>query len=186
MDQSNKRYDVVISLVGIILALLTLFVWIPNDIDTGVIDVWRRSVRIGDAMLPTFAAVVILGSSIVIGLRAVFGHASGGPRAMSLKFMAKVLAVFIVSIAVMWSAGSALVSIWFSGEVPYRSLIDTAPWNYTGFVLGGALMIFGFISIARHRVEWGNLGIALVAAILIALLYDVPFDNLYLPPNGDF
>ena len=70
--------------------------------------------------------------------------------------------------------------------MPYRSLIDTAPWNYTGFVLGGALMIFGFISIARHRMEWRDLGIALGAAIFIALLYDVPFDNLYLPPNGDF
>ncbi|GAA6208523.1 hypothetical protein NBRC116601_18160 [Cognatishimia sp. WU-CL00825] len=186
MNQSKKRYDFFISLVGIVLALLTLFVWIPTDIDTGVIDVWRRSVRIGDAMLPTFAAVVILGSSTVIGLRALHGRATGGARAMSLEFMAMVLAVFIVSIAVMWHAGPALVSLWFSGDTSYRSLIDTVPWNFTGFVLGGALMIFGFIAIARHRVERRDLGIALVATIFIALLYAVPFDNLYLPPNGDF
>ena len=186
MDESKRRCDVTIGLVGTGLAFLTLFYWIPKDIDTGVIDEWRRTVRIGDAMLPTFAAVVILGSSLMVGLRAILGLATGGPRTMSLVFMGLVLAVFAISFGVMWRAGPALVGIWFSGDVPYRTLIDTAPWKYTGFILGGALMVFGFIALARHRIVWRDLGIAFAATVVIALLFDVPFDNLYLPPNGDF
>ena len=186
MDESKKRCDVTIGLVGTGLALLTLFYWIPKDIDTGVIDEWRRTVRIGDAMLPTFAAVVVLGSSLMVVLRGILGLATGGPRTMSLGFLGLVLAVFIISLSVMWVAGPALVRLWFGGDVPYRTLIDTAPWKYTGFVLGGALMVFGFIALARHRLAWRDLGIAFGATIVIALLYDLPFDNLYLPPNGDF
>jgi hypothetical protein len=186
LNRSGKRCDVTIAVVGIGFALLTLLVWIPKDIDTGVIDEWRRSVRIGDAMLPTFAAVVILGASIMVGLRAMFGKSAGAPRTMSLAFIGMVVAIFALSLTVMWVAGPALVELWFGGDVPYRTLLDTAPWNYTGFVLGGTLMIFGFTALAWHRLTWRDLAIALGATIVMALLYDVPFDNLYLPPNGDF
>lgn len=186
MTRSGIRCDVTIAVVGIGFALLTLLIWIPKDIDTGVIDEWRRSVRIGDAMLPTFAAVVILGASIMVGLRAMFGKSAGAPRTMSLAFIGMVVAIFAISLTVMWVAGPALVGLWFGGDVPYRTLLDTAPWKYTGFVLGGTLMIFGFTALARHRLSWRDLAIAMFATIVMALLYDVPFDNLYLPPNGDF
>ena len=186
MDRSKQTCDVIICLFGVGVALITLFVWIPRDIDTGVIDVWRRSVRIGDAMLPTFAALIILGSSIMVGLRALIGKASGGTRPMSPAYCGMVFAVLAVSIAIMWSAGPALVWMWFSGEMSYRTLLDTAPWKYTGFILGGAFLISGLIALAQHRLRLRDLGIAIVASCVIALLYDLPFDNLFLPPNGEF
>lgn len=186
MKQSSKRNDVVIGLVGMCFALLTLFYWIPVDIDTGVIDEWRRTIRIGDAMLPTFAAIAILGSSIMIGLRAMLGLGSGGPRAMSLVFVGIVLAVIATGLTVMWVAGPAIVALRFSGDASYRTLLDTAPWKYTGFVLGGTCLVCGLTVLARHRFAWRDVGIALGATVVIALLYDLPFDNLYLPPNGDF
>ena len=72
------------------------------------------------------------------------------------------------------------------GETPYRVLRATAPWKYLGFALGGTVMTFGLIALSQHRPSWRLAALAFVATLVIALLYDLPFDNLLLPPNGDF
>ena len=46
-------------------------------------------------------------------------------------------------------------------------------------------MIFCMISFVEQRITWRALWVALAAVIGIIVLYDLPFDDVLLPPNGD-
>lgn len=67
----------------------------------------------------------------------------------------------------------------------YRVLRDERPWKYIGFILGGGGMIFGLMSLAEGRISLRRLILALLIAAALALIYDLPFEDLLLPPNGD-
>ena len=70
-------------------------------------------------------------------------------------------------------------------EPSYRALRATPPWNYTGYLLGGTLVIAALITRINGNVRGKALLIGFIACLVIALLYDLPFDDLQLPPNGD-
>lgn len=186
MLESGQKKEVAIGILGAIMALITLFIWIPADIETGVIDVWRRTVRIGDAMLPTFAACGILGASIVIAVKNIFAKSRSSVRTVDPHFAFSLCAILIISLGLMVFTGSAAIWLWTGGEIQYRQVLTAAPWKYLGFLTGGTLMVFGFISLSEHQLRWRSVMIAAISTLLIALLYDLPFDSLFLPPNGDF
>ncbi|MDF9301966.1 hypothetical protein P5P81_05270 [Tritonibacter mobilis] len=52
----GRRTEMWIALTLLLLALVSLFVWIPLDSETPAIYEFRRNVNIGDAMLPMVAA----------------------------------------------------------------------------------------------------------------------------------
>ena len=72
-----------------------------------------------------------------------------------------------------------------AGGEEYRILRDTVPWKYTGFVIGGILLVFSLICFVEERLSWRALLISIGAVVGIILLYDLPFDDVLLPPNGD-
>ena len=151
---------------------------------------------IGDAMAPTVVAIGILLVSIGLIFTSIFVRATGNEDAMETATgltksnMASSLvmgALTILSLAIMVWAGPLIVNAlnWFGFEVKsYRLLVDTVPYKYIGFAAGGFLMVFSLISWVEGRptVKAGLTAIAAVVAII--LVYDVPFDNLLLPPNG--
>lgn len=171
------------------LALLLLFVWIPLDSDTGQIEKVRRQVAIGDALAPTVAAVFLL---IGGGLLMLLEGKSDTPPAMdpaSMKFVARVFAMLIVSFLVMRYTGPLAVEVVNSmrgSDLEYRLLRDTAPWKWLGYVLGGTLAICGTISLSEGRLSLRALVVALLAIAAMIAIFDLPFDDLLLPPNGDF
>lgn len=185
MKNPDKIREAFLGFGAICSALVVLLFWIPADIDTGVVDVWRRTVRIGDAMLPSFAATGMLCAGVVMLVRAFVLPAMGERRVMSLTFLVTSGLVLAIALLLMQLSGPAVVWLWFSGETPYRLLLDTAPWKYVGFVVGGSFMVFCFTSLTSHRLSWRFALLAVVSTLLIALVYDLPFDNLLLPPNGD-
>lgn len=181
----NNRADGVIGPLAIGFAAITLSVWIPSDIDTGIIDVWRRSVRIGDAMVPVISAGGVLVCGAVILLRAVLSP-TGVPFArIDPRFAILGTGAIGLSLAVMMLAGPALVWVWTGGTLPYRMFIDTPVIKHVGFVLGGGLLTASLIAMAYHRMDWRHWAIGFSAALILALMYDLPFDSLLLPPNGD-
>ena len=93
------------------------------------------------------------------------------------------LLLVTISIGLMRFAGPAVVSV--LGDQDYRALRDTLPWKYIGFVIGGTFLISSIMTVVDRHFSWLRLFIALVATLLIAMFYDLPFDNLVLPPNGD-
>ena len=68
----------------------------------------------------------------------------------------------------------------------YRLLKAAFPYKYLGFLVGGFVMVFGFIRVVENRFSPSAALLSVLAVLVLILLYDVPFDNILLPPNGDF
>ncbi|MDF1776648.1 MAG: hypothetical protein P1V13_11485 [Rhizobiaceae bacterium] len=170
------------------LALLLLFVWIPLDSDTGLIEKVRRQVAIGDALAPTVAALFLL---IGGGLLMLLEGKSDTPPAIdaaSVKFVARIFAMLVLSFVLMRYAGPLAVQVVNAiqgNDLEYRLLRDTAPWKWLGYVLGGTLAICGTISLTEGRFSLRALVVALLAIAAMIAIFDLPFDDLLLPPNGD-
>ncbi|NNE79539.1 MAG: hypothetical protein HKN18_04620 [Silicimonas sp.] len=183
---TKSRRDQWVAIVGIGLALILLVFWIRLDIETGLIDVWRRTIRIGDALLPTIGALGMLFSAIWVGVSAFRQIDLDLSPGNSLPFFGIVLAIHAVSFVMMLWVGPVMVSLFAAEGATYRQLLDTIPWKYAGFIAGGTCLIFALKSLLERKMTLHSLGIAIAATVVIAFLYDVPFDTMQLPPNGDF
>ena len=179
----------------VVFAWVTLGIWIPAGVESGVIEEVRRQTVVGDALAPTLWVIgigllgVLLAVSSWMRLKeGVNEPPSGGPTATNWRYLALVLGLMTLSLVVMTTAGPALVKLaqalgsdWES----YRSLRGTRPWKYTGYFCGGFLLVFGLMSFIEGRLTGRLALIVLLAVVAMGLLYDLPFKNLLLPPNGD-
>ena len=171
--------DVWLAFFFLAFAAVLLLVWVPLDTGTGLVEKVRRRFVIGDALGPTVAgAIIALGAILVFARRT----ADAGLSRANLLWMVSLSALFAVSILLMRYAGP-LAFVWSDGG--YRPMRATAPWSYLGFVLGGAVMIGGLTGLTARRLVLRDFAVGFAAALIIALLYNLPFDDLILPPNGD-
>lgn len=182
------RSNLYLGLVCIVFAVVLLALWIPLDVETGLVEKVRGRLRIGDALAPTVAAAFIL----LGGLLLIFferRHADQpSVTSQHVKFISRLLAVVFLSLLVMRYAGPLAVSLTnnlYDQSNEYRLLRTTFPWKYIGFVLGGVLLIVGVMSVVERRLSLRAILTGIVAVLLIILIFDVPFDDLLLPPNGD-
>ncbi|WP_204114478.1 hypothetical protein [Shimia biformata] len=172
---------VALGLGCIAFGLLIALIWVPFDTDTGLVERSRGRYIVGDSLAPTLAAVFILLSGLMLLVERRDGDAR--PSRNNLIFIGVMIACGVLSILVMRYSGPLVALL--SGADEYRLLRDTAPWKYIGFVLGGVTMICGMIAFVEGRFSLRAFWIALAAVAGIILLYDVPFDDVLLPPNGD-
>lgn len=177
-----------LGLICVALALVCLGLWIPLDTDTGLIEKVRRRVQIGDALAPSVAAAFVLIGGLVLALAPGPDTDNNDPLRPLIGFGAAMAGVLIAAFVVMLYAGPlsvALANLISAEPLEYRLLRGTAPWKYIGFVLGGTGAIAGIISLAERRFSWQAVGIGAVAVLAMIALFDLPFDDLLLPPNGD-
>ncbi len=171
-------------------ALATLIFWIPADIESGVVETFRRRVIIGDALAPTVVAIAML---VVAGLFAATELLR--PRQANAPFDRQ-SAVFIVRVAAAIGAGLALMVYTgpltvdainaAGGEIgSYRQLRDTVPYKYLGYLAGGTVMVGGIVAVVEQRLARSAAAAAVLAVLVHIVLYDLPFDDVLLPPNGD-
>ena len=174
----TSRANLYLGLVSLVLALVVIFLWIPLDTDTGLIEKVRRRVTIGDALAPTIAAcfVVVGGGLLVLAER----NAADQPGLTSgnLRHVLWVLGLVALALLLMRWAGPLLME-------DYRLLRATTPWKWVGFVLGGTILVTGLISAIERRLSLRALLIGVAATGVLIVLFDLPFDDLLLPPNGD-
>jgi len=210
-----RRGDVLLGLACIAFALALLAVWIPLDVDGGITERARGAARIGDALAPWVAGVLVALAGALLLVEAWRGDGGGdgdgdgdshrdhdadgganrGDRAprSALQFLAWLVAIFTVTLALYRWTGPAAVElarlIFPAADAQpvaeYRLLRDTVPWKYLGYFAGSWFMVFALIALTERRCTWRAALIAAVAPALIALCYDAPFDDLLLPPNGD-
>ncbi len=180
--------------VLVILAVVTLFVWIPNDIESGMVETFRRQTTIGDALGPTVLSIGILIASIFLGVTtwirggALESTVDSRPDRQSLIFLFRLAAIVIGGLLLMTYCGPLVVDIMntLGGEIgSYRILRDTVPYKYVGYFLGGFVMVFGIIWMVEQRPSRSAALASIIAVICLIVLYDLPFDDLLLPPNGD-
>ena len=191
----QQKWTFGLAIFFIIASLISLLVWIPNDIETGVIEKFRRQITIGDAMAPTMVAWGVLFVSIALLIDAILS--SRAPRAsensvmdaQSFVFLFKLTIVIIIALLLMFYGGPLLVDFLnlVNGESNnYRLLKGSPPYKYIGYILGGFVMVFGSIGVVENKFSTNGAWLSIIAVTVLTLLYDVPFDNLLLPPNGDY
>ena len=183
MLKQKFNSDFFLGLGGLLAGGLILLIWIPLDVETGLIEKVRGRVVIGDALAPSLAASIFILGGLLTGLQSFRTRGGVDLTWNSLKFMILLMALLGLSMAIMRWAGPIAAHLF---QADYRSLRATIPWKYVGYFLGGIVMIFGLIGVMEHRLRWRILIISIVAVLAMILIYDVPFENLLLPPNGDF
>ena len=181
---SARRFnsDFYLGLGGIIAGCVIIFVWIPLDVETGLVEKVRGQIKIGDAMAPTLAAGFLILGGLLTMCQSFRYQRRINLNWTGMKFLALTLTLLAISLAVMRWAGP-FSARFFAAD--YRSLRATIPWKYTGFFLGGGFMIFSLISLMERRMRWRIFILSVLAVAAIMLIYDLPFENLLLPPNGD-
>ena len=178
--------DQVLGLVFAAFAVFVIFVWTPFDTETSYLEKVRRQITIGDALAPTIAALFLLlgGLGLLVSKKAT----SATIDIMAMRFAGLLLAVYFFSFLLMLYVGP--IAVWINNlisgsELEYRLLRDTAPWKYLGFASGGFLAVFGSIALLEGKLSWRAALTALLAVAAMIAVYDLPFDDLLLPPNGD-
>lgn len=180
--------DVALGLGVIVLALLAIFAWVPHDTATGLIVKLRGRVSVGDALAPVAAFVLMAVAGVLIAFEGRGKDWSPHPSLANLQFVGLFTALFLVSVILMRWTGPALVGLaHLAGgtDHSYRDLRDTIPWKYTGFVTGGTFLVTMLMSLIERRLSWRALFVGLAATALLIAIFDVPFPDLLLPPNGD-
>jgi len=132
----------------------------------------------------------ILVTSILMGLIAIIRPVSAveGLDRKSFYFIFRLVIAIAIGLALMMHAGPLLVDLVnaLGGEIgTYRNLRGTYPYKIFGYMLGGFALIFGCIGVVENRFTLGSAGVSLLAVIVLTILYEVPFDNMLLPPNGN-
>lgn len=184
--RSVNKGELILGLAFLVFALIVLFVWIPLDTDTGLIEKVRRRLVIGDALAPSVAAVAIALGALLLVL-AAFRPGNASEVALSwgnLGFLGATLGLISVSFLLMRWLGPLAVALAGDGT-SYRALRDTLPWKYLGYEVGGFVLILASVVGVERRLRWRSIWLALIAPLVIAMIYDLPFDDLLLPPNGD-
>jgi hypothetical protein len=191
----NKKWTCGLAIFFIIASLIALFVWIPNDIETGVVEKFRRQITIGDAMAPTMVAWAILFVSMallidaILSSRALRALENSAMDVQSFIFLFKLTFIIFIALLLMLYSGPLLVEFanLMNGENnSYRLLKGSLPYKYIGYILGGFIMIFGSIGLVENKFSANGAWLSVIAVAVLTFIYDVPFDNLLLPPNGDY
>lgn len=177
-----------IGLLFVVFALGLVLVWIPNDTDTGLVEKIRRQVLIGDALAPAVAGGFLLLGGLGLLLSGPDTGQGSPVDLIAMRFAALLFAVFFLSFLLMQVTGPA--AVWAvntvtGADLEYRLLRDTAPWKYLGFAAGGTTAVTAAVSLVERRLTWRAVITGAVAVAAMIAVYDLPFDDLLLPPNGD-
>ena len=174
----TSRANLYLGFVSLVLAFVVILVWVPLDTDTGLIEKVRRRVTIGDALAPTIAACfVALGGGLLV-LAERNSADQSGLTTSNLRHVIWVLGLVALALLVMRWAGPLLTE-------DYRLLRATAPWKWLGFGLGGTILVTGLIAAIERRLTLRALVVGIAVTVALIVLFDLPFDDLLLPPNGD-
>lgn len=180
--------NLVLGLLVALFALVLTLVWIPLDTTSGIVEQVRRQQVIGDALAPTVAGVFLLVGAVLVLIAERRRPAELGIDTVKVAFVLGLVAILAVSFLIMRYAGPlsvAAMNVLTGQDLGYRPLRGSFPWKYIGYFLGTVFAVAGIMSLTEGRLGGRALLIGVSASIVLILLYDLPFDDLLLPPNGD-
>ena len=188
MFKSNLfKTDILLGSVLLLCALATLFLWIPFDIDTGLVERVRRRNVIGDSLGPVTATLLIAVSSIAL----IRGGASSekftnqGRWHLIFGFYILVFGAALILMRYLGPVTISLVNEFTSTDLSYRNLRATWPLKYLGYVTGGTVMLCALSQFMDQSLTRKRALLFFGISFAIALFFDLPFEDILLPPNGD-
>jgi len=193
-DPWNLGFGVVLC----VLSLLALFVWFPRDIIGSFIETNQvGKVGPGDAFFPVLLASAIFGLSAVYSVitfvRSRRGSnqipTSGRITAANLGFLVRFHLIAVASLLVMYALGPIVISAanaFLGTELQYKALVDTVPYKYIGFVIGGLLLTVPLIAWSEGGIRWRSVAIVIATIVALILIFDVFLNNVQLPPNANY
>ncbi|MEM8624594.1 MAG: hypothetical protein AAGG47_13850 [Pseudomonadota bacterium] len=190
----RARWDIGFGAVVLVGALLALFVWFPNDIQTGFIFTNAIGrVEPGDAFFPVLLGIALaaLGAvQIIVALTLL--RLADAPRQLTganLRFLSELLGIVLAGLAVMYWLGPVVVTA-MNGlgllEGGYRLYTDTAPYKYLGFVTGGLGTTLALIWRTEGRLRRASVLSVVLVLLVSILIFDILLKNVLLPPNAEF
>jgi hypothetical protein len=192
-------WDIGFGAVVFVLAAGAILFWFPNDIRGGFIEIGTAGRREpGDAFFPILLASAMLALSAAHLIVTLIGKGTPAPAGdddtgrltrSNLRFLLVFHVTVLGGLAIMYWLGPLTVTALNAIGVldsSYRQLLDTAPYKYIGYVVGGFLMT---VSLAAWA-EGGLTRRAIIAVVLVLTVSVVSFDvlltNVQLPPNADY
>lgn len=185
---STSRSNLYLGLLCVVFAVVLIFIWIPFDTDSGIVEKVRGRFNIGDALAPTAAAFFVLFGGVLLLAFERHDPIQTAIGKSHIQFIASLLAVTITSLLVMRFAGpfiAEIANLFRNEPVEYQLLRAEAGWKHAGFVLGGVMMVSGIIAVIEHGFSRRGFLVGLLAVGLMIAVLDLPFEDLLLPPNGD-
>lgn len=179
-------------------ALVALLVWFPRDIIGSFIETNQvGKVGPGDAFFPVLLASAILGLSIVHLLSMLFQRRTGGDTAATIGkltvaniwFLVRFHLVVLLGLFTMYVLGPIVVSAINAvqgSDLQYKALVDTVPYKYVGYAVGGCLLTMPLIAWAEGGLRLRSIIIVCGMIVLSILIFDVLLSNVQLPPNADY
>ncbi len=186
--KTTARTNLWIGLIFVALSCVAAFVWIPLDTQTGLIEKVRGRQIIGDALAPTIAAGFLLLGGLLLVLAERDSPNQPTLTSQHLSFITRIFAIIIIGMLIMRYTGPAIseiINLFRDEPIAYRMLRATPGWRHVGFVAGGIVIVAGLISTVEGRITRRAFLTALAAVIAIIAVFDLPFEDLLLPPNGD-
>lgn len=187
--------------VALVAALLALVFWFPNDIKGGFVDKGvTDAAEPGDAFFPFILGALLLVLSAIQLFGAVFRPAdpiivdgveipTGHLTLENLKFLLKFYVVIGIGMLIMYWLGPLVVDA-MRGlgvlDATYRQLVDTAPYKYIGYVVGGFLMTMTLIALTEGQVRRNAVVTVIIVIALLIFVLNGLLHNIQLPPNADF
>ena len=173
--------------IFLVFAIVVLGVWIPNDVETGLLEKMRRHWVIGDSLAPTLAAGFVSVGAALILLFEKRDEAQFNMEAAQFVFFLKLVIVILFALSVMRQLGPILINAYaaIAGlDLEYRLLRDVIGIKHIGLLTGGMIMVGGMIAVVEGRLSRRALMIGLIWSLVLILVYDIPFEDLLLPHNG--
>ncbi len=183
-----ERTHLILGLIIAVAAIALVAIWIPADTASGLIERVRRQTIIGDALAPTVAGGFLILGGLMLALFERAAPSQPRPDRTALVFIGKVALILALGFLAMRYLGP--LAVWIANTATgdtaeYRLLRNTAPWKYLGFAIGGTWIVAGLIALVERRLHPRSVVVAICAVIVLIAIFDLPFDDLLLPPNGD-
>ena len=191
----GRTAEIAIAMLFIGLGLITVFIWLPFDSETAMIETFRRQTTMGDAFVPTVAgAFIVICAAIHLILNVRRSDTSDTERPAidesDLAFLLQLSGITAVSLAIMFWAGPLAVALFSADDggeaITYRQMRGTYPFKLVCFVLGGFTMVFFITALIEGRARMARVVSSILFVVVLIAIFDMPLDTVLLPPNGDW
>lgn len=192
-------WDIGFGAVVLAASTAALLFWFPNDIKGGFIETGiGGKPEPGDAFFPVLLGIALLGLSVVHLVVTILGRAPRSPfldesagrlTPGNLSFFFLFHAIVVAGLAIMYWLGPLTVqalNAFGTIDVGYRQLVDTAPYKYLGYLVGGFLMTITLITWAEGGLRRRAVFTAALVLAVLVLIFDILLTNIQLPPNANY